>query len=82
MLLIISLYVMPLFRALFFNAIVGASYHRIPSRWFLGIGTLLTGVAHVLYATRREGAVYWTYELCGQLLSYGAAGFGKWGREQ
>jgi hypothetical protein len=37
----------------------------------------MTGVANALYATRRQGAIYWTYEFFGQLLSCGSGGMGE-----
>jgi hypothetical protein len=59
------------------NVIVGLVIGRVPSHWFLGGGTLLTGLGNVLYAARKENATYWGYEFAGQILSYGGPGLGK-----
>jgi hypothetical protein len=63
--------------AIFMNVIVGLVIGRAPSHWFLGGGTLLTGLGNVLYAARKEDATYWGYEFCAQILSYGGPGLGK-----
>lgn len=63
--------------AIFLNLLVGLFIGRVPSHWFLGGGTLLTGVGNVLYAARKENATYWSYEFFGQILSYGGPGLGK-----
>lgn len=51
--------------------------HIIQPQWFIAMGNLLSGLAHLLYAIRQEGSIYWTNEFFGQLLSYATAGLGK-----
>lgn len=59
------------------NFVVGFYATKVPAHWFLGGGTVLSGVAHVLLAVRKQGASYWTYEFFGHMLSYGGPGLGK-----
>lgn len=58
------------------NFVAGFCAAKVPAHWFLGGGTLLSGVAHVLLAVRKQGASYWTYEFFGHMLSYGGPGLG------
>lgn len=59
------------------NIFVGLVLGRIPSHYLLSAGLVAAALANLLFASRKQGATYWTYEFFGNLFSYGAYGLSK-----
>ncbi|KAJ9126373.1 hypothetical protein QFC24_002110 [Naganishia onofrii] len=53
---------------------VGFVIKRVATYWFVFIGAIGIGLAHVLYAIKDQTATYWGYEFFGQMSSFAAPG--------